>query len=217
MYLFILTVLNRLGFKQFAVQVAYLMEDSSTVGNRMFNAAQGYLYGNTTGFPACSECYLPVLSDSDEMHTMCRAEELQSITAEEDFWASLCTMPGCWEGQVKDGFCQKDWDYHYLCGGCGKLETECVGECYLEKMCSIPGCFDDKVKEDLCQYHWDEEDICSGCRKAYASCSCDENDEIDEICDGICGQPAYACTCAETEAFRRHNADPATRGSWFVA
>jgi cold shock CspA family protein len=39
----------------------------------------------------------------------------------------------------------------------------------------------------------------------------------DEICEGICGQPAYACTCAETEAFREHNANPATRGSYFVA
>jgi hypothetical protein len=43
----------------------------------------------------------------------------------------------------------------------------------------------------------------------------DERD--DDICDGICGQPAYACTCAETESFRLHQSDPATAGSWWVA
>jgi hypothetical protein len=41
--------------------------------------------------------------------------------------------------------------------------------------------------------------------------------EDTDICDGICGQPANACTCAETEAYRQHEADPDTRGSWFVA
>lgn len=46
----------------------------------------------------------------------------------------------------------------------------------------------------------------------------DDYDERDnDICDGICGQPAYACTCAETESFRQHQSDPATAGSWWVA
>lgn len=45
----------------------------------------------------------------------------------------------------------------------------------------------------------------------------DDYYEDDDICPGICGQPAYACTCAETESFRRHQSDPATAGSWWVA
>ena len=45
----------------------------------------------------------------------------------------------------------------------------------------------------------------------------DDYDEDEDICPGICGQPAYACTCAETESFRRHQSDPATAGSWWVA
>lgn len=44
----------------------------------------------------------------------------------------------------------------------------------------------------------------------------DPRDEED-MCDGICGQPVNLCTCAETEAYRRHQADPNTCGSWFVA
>jgi len=39
----------------------------------------------------------------------------------------------------------------------------------------------------------------------------------DDICPGNCNQPAYSCSCAETEALRMHNANPETRGSWFVA
>jgi len=35
------------------------------------------------------------------------------------------------------------------------------------------------------------------------------------VCDGPCGQTS--CTCAELEALGKHNADPHTRGSWFVA
>lgn len=44
-----------------------------------------------------------------------------------------------------------------------------------------------------------------------------DEDDVDDICGGICGQPANSCTCAETESFIRFQADPDTRGSWWVA
>lgn len=39
----------------------------------------------------------------------------------------------------------------------------------------------------------------------------------EEECPDGCGQPAYACTCAELESLNRHNAEPATRGSYWTA
>lgn len=41
-------------------------------------------------------------------------------------------------------------------------------------------------------------------------------DDEDDFCDG-CNQPNYACTCAELASWRRHQADPETRGSYWVA
>ncbi len=38
----------------------------------------------------------------------------------------------------------------------------------------------------------------------------------DGTCNG-CGEVDVLCVCAELESLRRHNANPATRGSWWVA
>jgi hypothetical protein len=35
-----------------------------------------------------------------------------------------------------------------------------------------------------------------------------EDDDRDEECPGGCGQPAYACVCAELDSLRRYNATP---------
>ena len=37
---------------------------------------------------------------------------------------------------------------------------------------------------------------------------CAIDDDEDEICEGDCGQPAYACTCAELASWRKYNATP---------
>lgn len=44
---------------------------------------------------------------------------------------------------------------------------------------------------------------------------CEPADE-DE-CPNGCGQPTSQCSCAELASLRRHNADPATRGSHWMA
>lgn len=44
-----------------------------------------------------------------------------------------------------------------------------------------------------------------------------EDDLEDGVCNGICDEQVSACNCAEIEALIRHNANPATQGSWFVA
>lgn len=43
--------------------------------------------------------------------------------------------------------------------------------------------------------------------------------DLDEdiLCQGICGQPDYACSCDETEAYRALEANIETRDSYFVA
>lgn len=38
----------------------------------------------------------------------------------------------------------------------------------------------------------------------------------DEECPGGCGQSERNCTCAETASWKAHNANPATRGSYWV-
>jgi hypothetical protein len=45
----------------------------------------------------------------------------------------------------------------------------------------------------------------------------DERDEREDECEGGCGQPAYACVCAEMDSFRRFQADPNTAGSSWTA
>lgn len=47
-------------------------------------------------------------------------------------------------------------------------------------------------------------------------CHFHDPDYQEEYCDG-CDQPEACCTCAELESLRRHNADPNTRGSYWVA
>lgn len=63
---------------------------------------------------------------------------------------------------------------------------------------------------------------CSALSNMPFECNCiDDQPDIDDgydedYCDG-CNQPSYACTCAELASLRRHQADPNTRGSYWVA
>ena len=220
LYLFSFKFLHNIGFTKTSVRFARHMEQYSRQPldhSKLYNAVWEFTL-NVTSFPLCQGdygCYFPVLSDDDKFHKSCRdaqAAEDARVQAEEDaYWASLCQMPGCYNDQVKDGYCQSCWDYNFLCGDCGKLESECHGDCYLEKLCKEPGCYEPKVKDDLCQHHWDVENICIGCGNEYNSCSCDDADDYDERddeCLGGCGQPAYACTCAELASWNRYLATP---------
>ena len=45
----------------------------------------------------------------------------------------------------------------------------------------------------------------------------DDYDELEEECQGGCGQPEYACTCAEMASHRAFHADPETSGSYWTA
>jgi hypothetical protein len=42
------------------------------------------------------------------------------------------------------------------------------------------------------------------------------DEELDVACSGNCGETVRTCSCAELASLRRHNADPATRGSWWI-
>lgn len=91
----------------------------------------------------------------------------------------------------------------------------------LDGFCDHYGCWGEL---GYCDTH----DLCADCGQfigdCQGRCEIDEQhgyyqDEYDEpeLCP--CGHPegSILCVCAEMESFARHNADPATRGSWWVA
>ncbi len=183
MYGFILFTICKLGFKKLAVRTAYFMENRNS---KLFEAAQAYLYGGETGLPWCSECFLPILTDSDKKHEPCRAA-IQQRKHEEDL---------AWDEHLAELDAEEEARmarYHY--------------DELMDSFCTEPGCYKPGDGYDgKCSKH-EPEDICYSCGKPESQCICTEDDDRD-ICDGICGQPAYACTCAELASFRRYNATP---------
>ena len=83
----------------------------------------------------------------------------------------------------------------------------------MASFCTAYGCYEagDYSFGD-CRLHTPEE-CCHDCGYPDSQCTCID----DDTCPGICNQPVYACTCAKTESLRRHNADPATSGSYWTA
>lgn len=87
------------------------------------------------------------------------------------------------------GYCQT----HDVCSDCNKFLHHCRGECQLKEPEPIN---DDDYEEPESVNDGDYEDV--------------------EICR--CGEPVgVLCVCPELASLARHNADPETRGSWWVA
>lgn len=119
-------------------------------------------------------------------------EEAESLRAEQDYWHMEAIL---------DSFCDvyacwgpiDQCPKHDLCPDCGAHYTNCRGLCdYDSSMAYMDDVYDEPELEE--DDHHDHEDICA------------------------CGEPVgIGCVCAELKSLARHNADPATRGSWWVA
>lgn len=201
-YGFILSSLRQLGLKKTAVKLAYFMENLDN--SDMFDAAQLYLYGSRSGFTQCSECFLPILSDTEDIHKLCRDEIQRQIDEEERAWVE-------YEAQLA-----AEGAAYYA-----KLEQRAADQQHLDDLmdsfCTEQGCYEEGHRWDnRCLAH----EYCGGCDSYPCECGSRVNSyssQDDDECEGGCGQPSYACTCAELASLARHNADPATRGSWWVA
>lgn len=83
----------------------------------------------------------------------------------------------------------------------------------LNDFCNHYGCWE---LDGLCYVH----NVCADCGVPSYHCSgeCQLNDSYDEPETCACGEPVgILCVCAELASLARHNADPDTRGSWWVA
>lgn len=225
---FMLCLLYVVGFKQKSVDIAIEWANTPPFDSKKNNAGGKFLTWQKK-YPVCDHCTWPIVTPhdycEDELARIAQEEEDDHLAAEAEweYFRTHCHSPGCEELSVNGGeYCQKHYDEFYACSNCGKPESECNGFCNLEKMCDHSGCYDEKVKDGLCQYHWGEENLCPNCGDEFHSCSCDDAEDYDprdddeDICQG-CDQPSYACTCAELASYRRFQADPATRGSWWTA
>jgi hypothetical protein len=87
----------------------------------------------------------------------------------------------------------------------------------LADFCPEYGCYVKTYHGDKCLVH---DMPCHRCGSDPCACVNDDpvQDDHDEqdYCDG-CGNYGNGCVCAELASLARHNADPATRGSWWVA
>lgn len=221
--------LYRIGLKKTSIRIARYLERfcrQPVENSKLYNAIWEFVLHRQHDFTwFCQDgdgCYLPVLSDTDRFHRDCRARQAaeDALDAEMDRAEMELTCHSCWDKPaVKDQRCQTCWDIAFLCpDGCGKLESECNGNCYLDTLCNAPHCFSPKYKDGLCDLHWDQAYLCQECGGDNRVCHelHEEDDDFDDgyydqdkgICPGICGQPADACTCAETESLRKYNATP---------
>jgi hypothetical protein len=101
-----------------------------------------------------------------------------------------------------------------LCKSCG-IEDDAAWEQYRQERDAEDQPERDEIHEDDI---FDTEEV-TDYAEAYDADDSGEYDDYgdDNECPDGCGQPAYACTCVELESLRRHNANPATRGSYWVA
>ena len=209
-------LLYALGFKQSSVRLARVLHERSDfpLQNTPVSEACWSFMHQYASFPICAgdyfSCGFPVLSKNDSFHDKCREARAEDdlriaellrleneawVAAEaeaENFLKTRCNYPGCWEEGVIEDYCLEDWKRTFFCAepGCEKLYTDCYGSCV-----------ETHDEEDD-----DQED------EPY-----DMDDESDNECQDGCGQPDYACTCAELESYRRFQADPATAGSFWTA
>ncbi|HTE57781.1 MAG TPA: hypothetical protein VK694_03470 [Verrucomicrobiae bacterium] len=132
--------------------------------------------------------------------------------------ATLCKSLHCSRYAAEDGYCMPCWEDSILCSDCRRELEVCT--CDIED--NYPDGYD--TRDEYVDSH-DETDSWTEARCGGDRPGLMVDDEYDDgyydpdedICPGICGQPAYACTCAETASLREHNANPNTRGSTWVA
>lgn len=186
----LLTVVCRIGFKKTAVRMAYLMEPFGF----MNDDAQYFLYFVSTGLPVCSECDLPILSDTEPRHAVCR----EAIRFEEEYNAEMAVLDAEMLREaaehlqeLMDSFCTEE--------GCYEMAVNWTGKCTAhDTTCDL--CWRDPC--DCIVLDEDVEDDCRMCGFPVSQCDCQQE------CSNGCGQPAYACPCAELASLRRHNATP---------
>lgn len=214
MYRSILCRLSWLGFNRLSVRTAYLMmrlaRSNVWYESKLYAAADWYLYSGPTGLPSCTECYLPVLSDTEKRHNDCRdavtkrtKEETEAFNRDmKEYQALLAAEAADHEARLQE---------------LEHLDRLMDSFCTAEK-----GCYEEGLPEfyGACANHAPEED-CHYCGHPMSECTCPNFDVYDEEdnednCEG-CGNSHLGCICAELESLRAHNADPATRGSFWTA
>lgn len=159
----------------------------------MFIAILNFL--KKLGFPVCPRCQNLTL----------RADMCGSCAKEDDLaWAWFNAQQATEDAAY---YAELDLEDHRR-----EVDKQNLAD-LMASFCTAYGCYEagDYSFGD-CYLHTPEE-CCNGCGKPDSQCTCIDYD----TCPGICGQPNYACTCAETKALHEHNANPETRGSWFVA
>jgi hypothetical protein len=230
LYLFCFKLLYFVRLKKTSIRLARNLERfcrSPLEDSKLYNALWEFVVYQQHDYTwFCQDgggCYFPVLSDTDKFHQPCRARQADEDAreAELDRAEMELTCHDCWEKPaVKDRRCQTCWDNAFLCPeGCGKLDTECNGNCYLDSRCDTPHCHGPRDIEGLCRPCWDERYLCQRCGGDNRVCHEDHdeddgddyhlyNDPDEEECPDGCGQPAYACVCAELASLKRYNATP---------
>lgn len=185
----IFAIMRKLELNEQAIALArHIMAKNRTESSTYAKAISYYLSGDT-GFTRCEYCNLPVLSATDENHEACPSQEDYSWSLERD-------------DEELYGIATNDCpeqEYPYGIGGDNPEEGMMSDEDFAQYLAAQQAA--DRAEEDA---YYDEH---------YP----EDKDDSEECPDG-CGQPAgISCTCAELESLRKHNANPDTRGSYWVA
>ncbi len=156
------------------------------------------------GFPTCSWCQHPTMGKT--LHVRCEAEADQAY---EEYLAQQsqddeAELQVYLEEQAK----VEEAEYRLY-------QDEVALQELMDSFCKATGCYEESLySSGLCEKHLSEAHERD---EDFDELEDDFYEPEDEICSGICGQPSYACTCAETESYRAFQADPETRGSFWVA
>lgn len=204
-YLIIFKMMYAVRLRKTSIRLARYLEQycRQPLGiSKLYNAIWDFT--PNTDYPICGGydgCWFPVLSDDDSFHESCRAKEAEKAAldqAEEDAYYE----------QLEAQADQHEADREHLTD---LMDSFCTH--------ADPPCFEAGDKwSGKCPEH---DTFCPACDSD--DCICYDQDDStiddgeDDTCEGICGQPSYACTCAELASYRAFQADPATRGSYWTA
>lgn len=202
LYLLGFKLLYGLGLRKTSVRIARYLEQEYC--HRPREAAELYTaiwdFVLTQAFPLCDDtdagCFFPILSDDDPFHKSCREKlaEIDAAWAEHDAEKALQAEAEIERidagkehyAELIASFCTQSgcFEPHNGCGKCHTHDTFCM-TC-MSDPCRCADMYDDEVEEDEYQ----------------------PDDQSAEECPDGCGQPYYACTCAELASLQRYYATP---------